>query len=253
MQKAIKKVNTVFSQQKKLRPFFPYYGSKWNMARHYPEPKHNIVIEPFAGSAGYSTFYACPNVHLIDIDPIITGVWSFLIKSTPAEIMQLPELPETGDCVDNYNICEEAKWLIGFWLNRGSSSPKKTRTAYSSRIDKAQLVWGARAKERIASQLQFIRGWKVTNDSYESLSNHEATWFIDPPYTNKGRYYRKTFSEYQQLSEWCLSRKGAIIVCEGDDANWLPFQRLGDFKTSLGRSNEAVFIQDIQNPELILA
>ena len=233
----------VSNKVKQLRPFFPYYGSKWNIARHYPKPAQDLVIEPFAGSAGYSTFYACPNVHLIDLDPIITGVWSFLIKSTPEDILALPELPEAGDCVDNYKLCQEAKWLIGFWLNRGSASPKKTRTAYSARTDRAQLVWGARAKERIASQLGYIKDWKVTNCSYEDIENVVADWFIDPPYTDKGRYYRKKFSEYEKLGDWCRSRIGNVTVCEGDDADWLPFQRMGNFKTSLGRSNEAVYIQ----------
>lgn len=225
-----------------LRPFFPYYGSKWNIARHYPKPAHDLVIEPFAGSAGYATFYACPQVHLIDADPIITGVWSYLIGASVEDIMALPELPEVGDCVDDYAICQEAKWLIGFWLNRGSASPKKTRTAYSARTDKAQLVWGPRAKERIASQLRAIRDWKVTLGSYEDVPNVEATWYVDPPYTDKGKYYRKTFGEFDQLGQWCKTRKGMVVVCEGDGATWLPFQRMGAFKTSLGKAAEAMFI-----------
>lgn len=233
-----------------LRPFFPYYGSKWNIARHYPKPSHDLVIEPFAGSAGYATFYGCRNVHLIDADPIITGVWSYLIAATAEEIMALPELLEVGDCVDDYDICQEAKWLIGFWLNRGSASPKKTRTSYSARTDKAQLVWGERAKVRIASQLSAIRDWKVTLGSYEDVPNVDATWYVDPPYTDKGKYYRKQFGEFDQLGRWCVERNGLVVVCEGSGASWLPFERLGAFKTSNGRADEVVFIQnDIEQPK----
>jgi hypothetical protein len=29
-----------------MRPFFPYYGSKWNMARYFPWPDHEHVVEP---------------------------------------------------------------------------------------------------------------------------------------------------------------------------------------------------------------
>lgn len=245
---------TKASQQaggKSLRPFFPYYGSKWNIARHYPKPTHDLVIEPFAGAAGYSTFYGCRHVHLIDADPIITSVWSYLINVSEEEIMALPELPEVGDCVDNYAISQEAKWLIGFWLNRGSASPKKTRTAYSSRTDKAQLVWGSRAKERIAGQLSAIRDWRVTLGSYEDAPDVEATWYIDPPYGDKGRYYRKSFGDFDHLGPWCIERKGLVVVCEGVDATWLPFERLGDFKTSLGRASEAVFIQGAKNQQIL--
>lgn len=232
-----------------LRPFFPFYGSKWNIARHYPKPTPGqVVIEPFAGSAGYATFYACPDVHLLDADPIITGVWSYLIGASAEEIMALPELPDVGDCVDNYAISQEAKWLIGFWLNRGSASPKKTRTAYSARTDKAQLVWGARAKERIAGQLSAIRNWKVTLGSYDDAPDVKATWYIDPPYSDKGKYYRKAFTKFNELGAWCVERQGTIVVCEGGGANWLPFERLGDFKTTTGRADESVFIQLANEP-----
>ena len=226
-----------------MRPFFPYYGSKWNIARHYPKPAHDLVIEPFAGAAGYATFYDCPRVHLVDADPIIAGVWSYLIRVSSSEILALPEIPEVGDGVDNYDLPQEAKWLIGFWLNRGSASPKKTRTAYSARTDKAQLIWGARAKERIASQIGSIRGWTVTCGSYADSTNVEATWYIDPPYIEKGKYYRKSFAEFDDLGRWCRSRRGMVIVCEGTGASWLPFRPLGEFKTSLGRAAEALFLQ----------
>lgn len=235
-----------------MRPFFPYYGSKWNIARHYPRPAHDLVVEPFAGSAGYATFYACPRVHLIDADPIIAGVWSYLIRVSSAEIMALPEIPDAGDGVDNYSLPQEAKWLIGFWLNRGSASPKKTRTAYSARSDKAQLNWGARAKERISSQLPAIRGWTVAEGAYTDAPDEEATWFVDPPYGDKGKYYRKQFDAFEALGRWCRTRRGMVVVCEGPGAAWLPFRPLGEFKTSLGRAEETVFIQGAPVLELDL-
>jgi site-specific DNA-adenine methylase len=228
-----------------LRPFFPYYGSKWNIARHYPKPAHDLVVEAFAGAAGYATFYDCPRVHLVDADPVIAGIWSYLISVSESEIRALPEILEVGDGVDNYALPQEAKWLIGFWLNRGSASPKKTRTAYSARSDKAQLNWGARAKERIADQVKSIRGWTVTHGSYAEILNAEATWYVDPPYTNKGKYYRKQFSEFDDLGRWCVTRRGMVVVCEGAGASWLPFRPLGDFKTSLGRAAEALFLQGV--------
>lgn len=120
-----------------MRPMFPFYGSKFNIARHYPSPRHDRVVEPFAGSAGYSTFYGCARVDLFDADPIIAGVWDFLIRGSDQEIAALPDMPNVGDNVDNYAIPQEAKWLIGFWLNRGSATPKKSRTAYSARVDLA--------------------------------------------------------------------------------------------------------------------
>jgi hypothetical protein len=226
-----------------MRPFFPYYGSKWNISRYYPKPKYSKVIEPFAGSAGYSTFFDVPSAKLSDADPVIVGIWSYLLRSSEADIMSLPEMPEPGDSVDNYRIPEEAKWLIGFWLNRGSAQPKKTRTEYSSRSDRSQLNWGSRAKIRIASQLRMIEGWSVSLDLYANVPNEYATWYVDPPYVDKGKYYRVRFREYKELGAWCMSRRGQVIVCEGPGATWLPFEPLGSYKSSKGKATEMIFVK----------
>lgn len=226
-----------------MRPFFPYYGSMWNRARYYPSPQHEVVNEPFAGSAGYSLFHDCRRVNLFDIDPIICGVWHYLLNADPVEIMALPNMPEVGDGVDNYDLPQEAKWLIGFWLNRGSSQPKKTRTAFGARHDRAQLLWGQRAKERIASQLPLIEeGWTITQGDYELAPDEEATWLIDPPYADKGKHYRFPLTDFGRLATWVRTRPGLAIVCEQHGADWLPFAPLGSFKSTRGRTEEVAYI-----------
>lgn len=227
-----------------MRPFFPYYGSKWNTARYYPPPQYGHVIEPFAGSAGYALFYDCGTVTLFDQDPIIAGVWAYLIRTGAEEILRLPELPEVGDTVDNYpTLPQEARWLIGFWLNRGSAQPKKSRTAYSARTDKAQLNWGPRAKQRIAEQLPGIRNWRVAEGTYWDAPTLRATWFVDPPYGVAGTHYRCSGAhlDYEWLGQWCEMRIGQCIVCANVGATWLPFTPLGSFKSTRGRSAEAVW------------
>lgn len=220
-----------------LKPFFPFYGSKWRIAKLYPAPQSDLVVEPFAGSACYSLYWEPPNVALIDLDPVIVGIWDYLIRTPESEILALPDLA-VGQNTDDLSLCQEAKWLVGFWINRGSSSPKNSRTAFSSRTDKAQLIWGERARQRIASQQSHIRHWSIFHKSYADLGNIEATWFIDPPYTEKGYRYVFNKIDYPTLATWSKERLGRVIVCENPAATWLPFTPLITAKTTRGTSNE---------------
>jgi hypothetical protein len=224
-----------------MRPFFPFYGSKWRSVPLYPRPTHSLVIEPFAGSAGYATWHDPEQVLLADADPILSGLWRYLIGVSPDEILALPDL-EVGEDVRTLPLPEPAMWLIGFWLNRGSATPKRRRTAYSARTDKAQLNWGPRARDRIASQVDRIRHWQVLDASYTAaVAPCDATWFIDPPYVDRGRYYRVRNVDYSALGTWTRSRPGQVIACENAGASWLPFEPLATIKSTKGTSAEVVW------------
>ncbi|MFL6862652.1 MAG: hypothetical protein ACJ8DZ_06610, partial [Allosphingosinicella sp.] len=61
----------------------------------YPAPRYNTIIEPFAGSAGYSLRYHERTVILYEIDPVVVAVWKYLIGVTPREILAIPDLEPT--------------------------------------------------------------------------------------------------------------------------------------------------------------
>jgi hypothetical protein len=222
-----------------VRPFFPFYGSKWRDAKRYTPPT-NSVVEPFAGSAGYSVYWAPAKVLLIDCDPIIVAVWDYLIRVSVDEVMRLPDL-EVGQSVDSLKLPQEAAWLIGFWINRGSAQPRNIKTAFSSRTDRQQLIWSQRARARIAQNLNGIRHWEIKLSSYQDAPDINATWFIDPPYMNQGRHYHFHFINYGDLALWCKSRLGQITVCEQSGAAWLPFKMFANIKSRKGRSEEMVW------------
>jgi hypothetical protein len=109
-----------------MRPFFGYYGGKWrDAANNYPAPEHGVIVEPFAGSAGYALRYADRKIVLCERDPIIAAVWRYLLRVSPQEIFAIPDVPENGS-VDDLPIPQEARWLVGFWLNRATTSPRRT-------------------------------------------------------------------------------------------------------------------------------
>jgi 16S rRNA G966 N2-methylase RsmD len=78
----------------------------------------------------------------------------------------------------------------------------------------------------IASQLEYIRHWRVEKRLFLDVPNCKATWFIDPPYEGGGKRYRHNKIDYHTLSMWCKERFGQVIVCEQNDADWLDFQHL---------------------------
>lgn len=236
-----------------LKPFFRFYGAKWRVAPKYPKPQYNTIIEPFAGAAGYSVRYADHNVILADKDPIICGVWNYLIHASEDDILSLPDLvvgDDLKDCqsVDDLPVCQEAKWLIGFWINNGSATPHKRPSKWMRQYhaEDSKLFWGPRARRRIASQLRYIRHWKVVNGDYCSLENYRATWFIDPPYVTAGKIYKfgSKKLDYDKLAKWCVSRSGQVIVCENVGATWLPFVPWRTIKSNNASktSKEAIFL-----------
>lgn len=232
-----------------LRPFFGFYGGKWRDAlKHYPVPAHRTLVEPFAGSAGYSVRYANRNVVLGEKDPIIYGVWNYLIHATTTEILRIPDL-EPGQTVADLRITQEARWLVGLWLNRGASRPRTGPSAWMRHGIRPGSFWGKRVRHTIASQVDQIRHWKVYNCSYENLPvAGEATWFIDPPYQRQGRHYYHGADaiDFPALGSWCESRPGQVIVCEAEGADWLPFSPLADVKTTRAgsRSVEVVWSRE---------
>ena len=213
----------------KLQPFFSYFGSKWRSIPSYPKPEHQTIIEPFAGGASYALHYPEREVCLIVKDPIICGVWEYLIKATVREIL---ELPDTFENVNDIKAPQEARWLIGFWLNRATTHPCNTPSAWMRTGEHESSFWGLEKRIRIAGQLEYIRHWQIFNNSYDSAPNCAATWFIDPPYQRMGHRYRFSDIDYSHLSGWCKSRRGQVIVCEQEGAEWLQFEPHGRFKAN---------------------
>ena len=205
-------------------------------------------MEPFAGSAGYSLRYPDRKVILCEIDPVLVAVWRYLVRVKASEIRAIPDIPPNGS-IDELKVPEEAKWLVGFWLNRATASPRKTPSKWMREGIRPGSFWGPRVRETIAAQVDAIRHWQIHHCSYdESPWDGTATWFVDPPYQLAGRHYRygSELLNYDALAEWCKDRPGQVIVCENEGANWLPFVELADVKTTRGdrRSKEVFWVMD---------
>jgi site-specific DNA-adenine methylase len=214
-----------------LKPFFHYFGAKYRIGALYPEPRHPTIVEPFAGSATYSLRYPDRSIHLYDLDPTICELWEYLIRATDAEIMRLPVRWRVGENIPirlgRLGLPPECATLLGFICQAGKV-PASRVTLFSK--------WTKEYRYRIASQLQYIRHWRVYNETYENAARHgSATYFIDPPYCVEGKGYRYGSGRirYAELARWAKTRKGQVIVCESANAQWLPFRYL----TTIQRAN----------------
>jgi site-specific DNA-adenine methylase len=219
---------------------FSYYGSKSKIVDLYPAPKFGKVIEPFAGSARYSLKYFDRDVLLVDKYDVIVKIWQWLQKCSKDDILKLSRL-KPGQTLNDFTFdCDEARFLMGFLVAGASQCPRNKPTdrtiVYRPNSINFRLKF-------IASNLFKIKHWEIKLDSYENISNQEATWFIDPPYQVGGYVYKENNAgwDYSKLGEWCKSRKGHVMVCENTKANWLPFKAMKDQRGSIYTTTEAIW------------
>jgi len=218
---------------------FYYYGRKQKIVKYYPEPKCDLIIEPFAGSAAYSMEYHERDVILVEKNEKIAGVWDYLINITNTdEIMSLPLLVK-GESLNDEKfsfLTNQQKNLIGLFLNPGSSTPKKSPGHF--------CAWNEKNKLKLSEDINKVKHWQIIHGDYRQLSDLHGTYFVDPPYFgNGGKYYQhgnKNFN-YVELADWCKSRKGQIIVCENTEANWLEFVNLVDIKGQKHKTTEVIY------------
>lgn len=216
------------AQHGPLRPFFPYFGSKWSIASRYQVPRYATVIEPFAGSACYSLHHHAKHVVLVDASEVIAGLWGFLISAKEDEILAIPDIP-IGERSTEQGWPQEWEWLAGFWCSKANVRHHYPRSAWGERSSASG--WGAAVRARIAVQLGAIRHWRVIHGDYTEAPDITATYFVDPPYEpvsgeRRGGRYPEQPDDFERVGQWCIERRGQVMVCEAGGASWLPFRPL---------------------------
>lgn len=214
---------------------FSYYGSKSKIVDCYPPPKYGKIIEPFAGSARYSLKWFDRDITIVDKYDVVIEVWRFLQQASKQDILSFLKLDlkyRLSDIVEKNSI----EWkFLGFLTQAGQGSPADTRTKMSSFEQDIK---------RIANELFKIRHWNIVNDDYRNLQNTEQTWFIDPPYQFGGEHQYKHNNKkinFKELSDWCKSRNGQIIVCENTKADWMDFKPMTKMAGTMYVTTEAIW------------
>ena len=224
-----------------MRPFFSYYGAKWNGAKHYGPPRHDLVIEPFAGSACYATRWDCPNVKLYDVSPDICDLWSWLIGGSADDVAAIPDKFENMDEV--FSLDRGPQLLVRFWVSKGRAEPSSTLSPwyFQHRNDRDCKVWGAAVKSRVIAQKPLIERWTIERKAWWEIDVEEAHWHVDPPYNNTaGSRYPHSDLSYSSLGAWCRGLPGTVDVCENSGADWLPFRSLYSVVSTRGRREKGI-------------
>jgi len=218
-----------------------YYGSKANIVDHYPSPKHDKVIEPFAGTARYSLKWFEKEVLLIEKYDVVVGIWKWLQQCSKDDIKRLPHFVDPGQSIDSLGLdCAEAKDLMGFLIGFGMERPRKTASVKRMITRPNHVNYSL---NRIADNLFKIKHWKIKQGDYVDIQNQKATWFIDAPYQYGGKCYPFGSNKinYEQLAIWCEQRQGQVIVCENMKADWLNFKPMISHKTTTGMQSEGIW------------
>jgi site-specific DNA-adenine methylase len=211
---------------------FYYYGRKKQIAKYYPVPNYDTIIEPFAGSAAYSLYRDNwkNNVILIEKDERIVAIWEWLIfEATPQNIKALPQL-KVGEKSSELLHIIHAATKMAFHYKTIKVTPVLARN------------WEI-SKRYMAENLFKVKHWQIKQGDYTLAPDREATWFIDPPYkkdSGKGYKYSSDLIDYDELATWTLMRKGEIICCEGIHGDYLPFKPLINLKGVAGKTSKEV-------------
>ena len=216
-----------------------YYGAKTNIIDLYPKPFCDKIIEPFAGTARYALKYFEKDVLLVDKYDVIVKIWKWLQLCSPADIIGLPRF-KAGDNINDHNYdCEEQRFLIGFLVGFGFTTPRDTATPRLRHRPNAMN----HTIKMIASQLYKIKHWEIRCGSYEDIENEFATWFIDSPYEDGGHIYKHSNKkiDFSHLGTWSKIRMGQVIVCEKAKAKWLDFKPLSTHYTHNGIQEEGIW------------
>ena len=197
---------------------FSYYGSKRQLAHLYAEPQHDLIIEPFAGSAGYSLHGSRwrKDVLLLDRDIRIVGVWEWLIgEATRVTILALPEL-RVGETSREF-------------LSIASVATRTVNSLSTAVVTPSMVAAWEQSRSLLADDISKIKHWHVRCGEYTDAPDVAATWFVDPPYegfVGDGYIYGSPGLDYTRLATWIRARAGQTIVCESGVAGYLPFEPL---------------------------
>lgn len=239
----------------KIGPLFKWFGSKWQSAKRYPSPQHDLVIEPFCGGAGYSINHYDRQVVLWDDDENVAALWKWLINEASSDqVRNIPVGTPVGSDIRQMGLSTGQQLLLKHWQRTNNAGECWTISPWGDKPGQ----WTANTRARVAEQIHAVKHWRFEQTG--SRLSCPATWFIDPPYEFNYRYSRKLQPfDFNRLVATVgdISDESLVIVCEalgknGERPIYLPFSDSHSAVTSRRKptqshhSRELVYIRGLK-------
>lgn len=219
-------------------PLFKWFGSKWLSSKLYPAPIHDVIFEPYAGSAGYSLRHHEKQVVLWEENEQVRHLWEWLIaRATSALVLEIPlDLPEGTD-IRALGLTNGQQLLLKHWQRTNNVGDCWTVSPWGNKPGQ----WTANTRSRVAEELHAAKHWKVAR----VRPDQPGTYFLDPPYIYNYRYRFKEFDHAALVEKIAMIPRGSqIIVCEaacqktGRVPEYLPFKPFASRITSRRKKTE---------------
>jgi len=223
-------------------PLFKWFGSKWTASKHYPTPKYESVIEPFAGGAGYSLRHFATKVTIAETDPHISQLWKWIVtEATETDVRAIPLGLPIGTDIREIGLSDGQALLLKTWQRTNNVGSCWTISSWGNLSGQ----WTENTRSRVASEIHLVKHWTVVDDGLALMKNHlePATWFVDPPYFSNYKY-RQDLLDYTKLGTTVRNLLGQVIVCEArcpvtnEIPPWLPFVDSHCVVTSRRKANQ---------------
>jgi hypothetical protein len=220
----------VIGNAMKIGPLFKWFGSKWQSAKHYPAPEHDILVEPYAGGAGYALNHCDKHVVIWEDDPNLQALWQWLIsQATPADVRDIPIGLSEGTDIRSLGLTLGQQLLLKHWQRTNNVGDCWT----ISRWGHLPGQWTVNTRSRVAEQIGAIKHWEIVQPI--DLIDVPCTWFIDPPYLFNYRYRAGLPKfDFENLASFVdtISRESLVIACEAADKKTAAFPQYLRFEHS---------------------
>lgn len=230
-----------------IHPLFKWFGSKWLSSKTLPPPKHDRIVEPFAGGAGYSLRYCERDVLICENDLHLAKLWPWLIgEATEAMIRDIPIGVPIGTDIRTLGLSQGQALLLKSWQRTNNVGDCWTISPWGNKPGQ----WTANTSARVAEEVHAIKHWQFALDGMRvmqhaiELGAATSMWFLDPMYEFNYQYRNKIGHDYAELGRLAQALPGQAVVCEavcpktGKVPNWLPFEHFGERITSRRKAEQ---------------